>query len=64
MSNGKGFTLTELLVAVVILGIVTGMSFPVIRRIRESNEKKQYEMYSNSITYSSKLYVDSYFLKI
>ena len=60
MNNKKGFTLTELLVAVVILGIVTGMSFPVIRRIRESNEKKQYEIYSNSITHSSKLYVDSY----
>ena len=64
MKNKKGFTLTELLVAVVILGIVTGMSFPIIRRIRETKEKKQYEIYSDSIVHSSKLYVDSYDLDL
>lgn len=58
--NRKGFTLVELLVSVVILGVVVGMSFPVIRKIRESNNDMQYEDYAESLINSAKLYVDSY----
>ena len=60
MKNKKGFTLVELLVVVVILGIITGLSIPLIRNIQSSNEKKEYTTYRNSIEYSAKLYVDSY----
>ena len=39
--RNKGFTLTELLVTLVILGIIVGMSFPIISNIKSSNNKKQ-----------------------
>ena len=37
MKNTKGFTLVELLAVIVILGVITGMSWPVIRRLQEQN---------------------------
>ena len=60
MKNKKGFTLVELLVVIVILGIVTGLSIPLLRNIRENNEKKEYITYMDTVKYSAKLYVDSY----
>ena len=38
MKNNKGFTLVELLVVIVILGIVTGLSFPAIKRLKDIKE--------------------------
>ena len=60
MKNRKGFTLVELLVVIVILGIVTGLSIPLIRNIQTNNEKKEYTTYMETLKYSSKLYIDSY----
>ena len=60
MKNRKGFTLVELLVVIVILGIVTGLSIPLIRNIQANNEKKEFKTYMETLKYSSKLYVDSY----
>jgi len=59
-SNNKGFTLTELLVVVVILGIITGISIPLIRGLSASFEKKKYTNYADSVLSASKLYNDSY----
>ena len=60
MKNNKGFTLVELLVAVAILGIITGMSIPLIRNVRQNNEQRKYTSYGESLVQSAKLYVDSY----
>ncbi len=60
MKKRNGFTLVELLVVVVILGIVTGLSIPLIRNIQNNNEKKEYKTYMDTLKYSAKLYVDSY----
>ena len=60
MKNKKGFTLVELLVVVVILGIITGLSIPLIRNIQENNKDREYTAYMDSLIYSAKLYVDSY----
>lgn len=60
MKNRKGFTLVELLVTVVVLGIITGMSIPLIRNIRLRNEQRRYNTYGDSIVSAAKIYVDSY----
>ena len=56
----NAFTLVELLVTIVILGIITGFSIPLIRNIRSAQEKKQYETYRTSLSYASKVYADSF----
>ena len=56
----KGFTLVELLVTIVILGIITGISIPVIRNIQTMQNNKQFETYKSSLTAGAKLYNDSY----
>ena len=49
MKNSKGFTLVELLVAIVILGIITGLSFPALRTIKEKSNKTKYETYQKAL---------------
>jgi len=58
--NTEGFTLVELLAAITILGIITALSIPLIRGIQDSNEKRKFTTYRDSLENSAKLYVDSY----
>ena len=58
--NKKGFTLTELLVVVVILGIISGLSIPLIRNLTAGFEKRKYESYADSMLSAGKLFNDSY----
>ena len=52
--------MVELVVVIVILGIVTGISIPLIRIIKSAQEKKQYETYCSSLSYATKVYVNSF----
>ena len=56
----KGFTLTELLVTIVILGIISGLSMPLIRNLMSNFEKNKYKTYSSTVLAAAKLYNDSY----
>ena len=58
--NRNGFTLVEILVTMVILGIVTAMAFPVLKTVSENNTEKKYKAFSKSLESAAKLYVDSY----
>ena len=58
--NNKGYTLVELMVAIVIIGIIMGMAFPSIRRLQERNTREKYENYGNALIAATKIYVDSY----
>ncbi len=60
MRNNKGFTLVELLVSIAILGIITGMSIPLIRNIRFYNEQRKFKSYGKTLLTGAKLYRDSY----
>ena len=49
MKKKKGFTLVELLVVIVILGIITGISIPLIRNIQAKNEMRKYTTYMSLV---------------
>ena len=60
MKNNKGFTLVELLVVIIILGIITGLSFPVINQLKQRNTDSRFETYQKALVSGAKLYIDSY----
>ena len=60
MKSRRGFTLVELLVTIVILGIITGISIPIIRNVQSNMTEKKYTTYLDSMKSSAKLYTDSY----
>ena len=60
MKSNKGFTLTELLVTMAILAVITGISIPLIINIQQSQTKRKYKVYGETLISSAKLYNDSY----
>lgn len=56
--NKQGFTLIELLATIVIMALILIMVMPSITALRNNNEKKQYEYYTDSLIEASKIFVN------
>ena len=58
--NNKGFTLTELIVTMALLGVVIAIAFPAITKLQTENQKQIYETYEKVLLTGAKLYVDKF----
>ncbi len=58
--NNKGFTLVEVIVTIVILGITTMVALPVVSTLQGQLNNNKYKVYQESLESSAKLYTDSY----
>ena len=41
--NTKGFTLTELIVTIALIGIISMIAFPAISQLKENNKLEKYK---------------------
>ncbi len=56
--NKRAFTLVELLVVIVIMGLISYMGFPSLMRvITDTNAKKEFEYYGNSMIDAAKVHL-------
>lgn len=58
--NSKGFTLTELIVTMALLTVISAIAFPAITKLQTQNQKQVYETYEKALLHGAKLYVDKY----
>lgn len=58
--NQKGFTLTELIVTMALLGVISAIAFPAITKLQTQNQKQMYKTYEKALLNGAKLYVDKY----
>ena len=58
--NQKAFTLIEMLVVVVILGILLAIAIPSVRNIVNQNKIKIYQTHMNVVEAKTKLLIDRY----
>ena len=56
--NKQGFTLIELLATIVIMALILIMVMPSITALRNNNEERQYEYYTDSLIEASKIFVN------
>lgn len=55
--NKKAFTLVELLVTIVIIGLIALMGFPSLQRMLNDNATKEIEIYGRSMISAAKMYM-------
>ena len=59
-SRRKGFTIVELIVVIVILGIVTAIAVPTYYGVTESSNKKTFETNHNIIVSGINMYISAH----
>ena len=55
--NRKGFTLVELMVTIVIIGLISFLGFPYLMTVINGNEKREFEYYGDAMIAAAKLYI-------
>ena len=55
--NKKAFTLVELLVTIIIIGLIALMGFPSLQRMLNDNTTKEIEVYGKSMIGAAKMYM-------
>ena len=58
--RNRGFTLVEVIVTIVILGITTTIALPIVSNLQSQLNNNKYKVYNESLESSAKLYTDSY----
>lgn len=58
--RNKGFTLIELLITIVILGILSLLAFPTIRRVMFSQNSTKYSTYGKTLLSGARFFTDQY----
>lgn len=58
--DNKGFTLSELIVTIALVGVVMAISFPAITKLQSENQREIYKSYEKGLINAAKLYVDKY----
>lgn len=56
--NKKGFTLMEMLVSIVIIALITVLTFPNLKKIEEDNDKKMQDTYATILKSYADVYVN------
>lgn len=59
MQNKKGFSLTELIAVIVIIGIVILVAIPVSNKINENKKYKQYDIYFKTLAKAIDTFLDT-----
>ena len=55
--NNKAFTLIELMVTIVIIGLISFLGFPSLMKMMSENSTKEFEIYGEAMIAASKLYI-------
>ena len=60
MVRKNGFTLVELLVVIMIIGIVLGISIPAVVNLQKSQNAKKFDYFTTVVKEATDLYVEQY----
>ncbi len=56
----NGFTLVELIITILIMGIIMMVAFPSVTKLGQTNKYKKAVSYGESMVASAKLYIEKY----
>lgn len=60
MKKETGFTLVELLVVIMIIGIILGISIPSVLNLQKSQKEKKFDYFTSIVKEAADLYIEKY----